>query len=510
MNNGQRMITSAVLLSIRQRLNGTIHASWRLGLTLSVILAVGILHRGAHSQCEVAQLMGPNNKSGGDFGRSVSVTRDFAVVGDPGPYPGIGVANVFRYDGKHWVQEAELRSPEPDLFDVFGFAVAMSGDVVVVGAPGSSAPEFQSGAAHIFRSDGARWTYEARLTASDADCGDIFGWSVSVQGDVALIGARDDENEGLPLSGSAYLFRYNPERRSWVEEAKLTGSNPAVYELFGSSVAVSGDVAIIGAPGCESAVVFRYDGLRWSEEAELTAFDGSPDDRFGSAVSISGELVAIGAPHDDAQTGSVYVFRYGGKQWASEIKLMASRPVGPFPFFGRSLCIGTNASVLVVGAPNDFALGSESGAAYVFRYDGSMWREAMKLTASDGGPFEKFGASVSLRHDVALLGAHGGGSGLGTAYVIVGLSGVDCNENGTSDACEIFNGTSEDLNGNSIPDECECAADLNGDGGVEMADLQMLIDQWRTNPGAPPDFDGDGVVAVPDLLTLLAAWGPCQ
>ncbi len=249
----------------------------RLGSLITASLAVLLAATAARGQCEVAQLQG----SGG-FG-GVSLDGDVAVVGDVEAFGLLGAAYVFRRGPggpAEWQQEAVLMSPEPDPEQAFGGPVAVSGDVIVMGASGAAAPEFHSGAAYIYRYDrtSAEWAYETTLTASDGDFNDMFGWSVSIDGDAILIGARDDENDALPQSGSAYVFRYNGA--DWVEEAKLTDPNGEAGDLFGVSVSIRGDVALIGAhgnddPGLASgaAFVFRYDGAGWNLESELNASD---------------------------------------------------------------------------------------------------------------------------------------------------------------------------------------------------------------------------------------------
>ena len=165
-----------------------------------------------------------------------------------------------------------------------------------------------SGSAYIYRYNGSDWVEEAKLLASDGSVGDYFGSSVSLLGEVALIGADSDDDNGLD-SGSAYVFRFNGS--SWVEEAKLMASDGAAGDLFGNAVSLSGDVALIGANYDDdngafsgSAYLFRFDGNSWVEEAKLMASDGAAFDEFGSAVALSGNKALVGAYGDSGITGS--------------------------------------------------------------------------------------------------------------------------------------------------------------------------------------------------------------
>ena len=157
---------------------------------------------------------------------------------------------------------------------------------------------------------------ETKLTASDGTAYDFFGNSVSISDDTAVVGAVEDDDKGVD-SGSAYVFRYNGS--AWVQEAKLTASDGEADDYFGVSVSISGDMVVVGAYGDDgvpansgSAYIFRYDGNNWVEEAILTASDGAEGDLFGYSVSISGDTVVVGAVFGDdnsvTDSGSAYVF----------------------------------------------------------------------------------------------------------------------------------------------------------------------------------------------------------
>ena len=498
---------------------------YRLAATLSCVwfgtLAAAMVTSAAAGQCEVAHLRRPSGGIEDIFGASVSLHDNVAAICDPAAFSYAGAAYVFRHDSTEWLIEAVLKAPEPDSEGAFAGAVAVSGDVVVVSDYNADAPEFQSGAAYVYRydADTSGWAFEATLTASDGDAGDIFGWSVSLDGNVALIGARDDDVDGVPLFGSAYVFRYNGTE--WVEEAKLTDPDGEYFDLFGRSVSIKGHVAVVGAPGNDhssssdgSAFVFRYDGAAWVLEAELTAFDPTAiNERFGWSASLAEDLAVVGAPYDTGHLGAAYVFRYNGEQWLEEVKLTGSDPVY-FPNLGFSVSVSSDASVIVAGAPYDSSDGFESGAAHVFRNQDGIWNEVVKLTPTVGVFLGSFGISVSVYHDEALIGAPGENEDLyqGLAVAYAGMSGVDCNGNSVSDACDIFGEVSKDKNANSIPDECEAIGDLNGDGSVDVMDFLALLAAWGPcdqpcPPACTGDTNGDCAVDVIDFLTLLANWG---
>jgi hypothetical protein len=288
--------------------------------------------------------------------------------------------------------------------DFFGSddSVAVSGDTAVVGAYGNDDNGSESGSAYVFRYDGSEWVEEAKLTASDGAYGDRFGRSVAVSADTAVIGAVFDDRG----TGSAHVFRYDGS--DWVKEAKLTASDGAWGDQFGRSVAASGDTVVVGGYG--SAYVFRHDGSEWVEEAKLTVNAGW----FGDPVAVSGDTAVVGG----GGYGSAYVFRYDGSEWVEEAKLTASDGAWGDQF-GRSVAVSSDTAV--IGADRDGVFDDSrpnSGAAYVFRYDGSDWVEEVKLTASDAAHVGQFGYSVAVSGDTAVVGAHG------SAYVF-GYDGSD-------------------------------------------------------------------------------------
>lgn len=315
-------------------------------------------------------------------------------------------------------EKQKITASDWDEEDHFGISVALSGDVALIGAPGDEVNGLNSGSVYVFRLDPAsgEWVEETKLIASDGEEMDLFGISVSLSGDVALIGAEKDDDMGND-AGAAYVFLYDAGSGAWSEEAKLTASDGAMDDEFGGSVALIGDVAVIGArsdqglgPYTGSAYVFRYDiGTgTWIEEAKLTAADGASYDYFGCSVDISGDTVVIGAKGSNDNTGSAYVFRHdtGAGSWTEEAKLTASDG-NTSDKFGSAVSLDGDQAL--VGAPDQDLNDPDAGSAYVFNYDSGTgtWIEEAKLTASDSGPDHAFGFAVNLTEGTAVIGAYG-------------------------------------------------------------------------------------------------------
>ena len=281
--------------------------------------------------------------------------------------------------------------------------------VITLGAPDglASGPAYKEASAYGTRH---------RLTPDDARAGALFGGAVAIDQDTAVIGAYMDGEAGY-AAGAAYVFQRSGD--GWTQQAKLIASDAAPKDVFGVSASIDGDTAVVGSfldddngLNSGSAYVFKRVGSAWNQQGKLVASDGARRDIFGITVSISGDVVAVGSPWADApgnDSGAVYVFRWDGNQWNPEAKLTPSDGAAQDQF-GYSVSIsGDN---IVVGA--FFADGQEtdSGAAYVFQWDGTNWSQKAKLTADDGVQGDFFGFSISLSGETAVIGASHYGSGV--------------------------------------------------------------------------------------------------
>ena len=384
------------------------------------------------------------------FGTSVAVNGDLAVIGAPknnGAGAQAGAVYVYRCDGGNWAEEAKLTASDAAALDYFGEAVAVSGDVIVVGAWGDDDAGNYSGSAYVFRHNGSIWEEEAKLTASDAAVEKLFGRAVAVDGDLAVVGARGDDHAGQ-RSGAAYVYHYTGS--VWEEQAKLIAFDGDELDEFGQAVSVVGDLigvssandGNLGTPGVidgyGSVYMFRYDDMDWVSEAKLTALDGAAGDVFGHSLSISGNFALVGAPGDDdagPHSGSAYVFRCADGVWQQQAKLTAS-DAAEYDFLGG--VVSLDGTVAVVGSEYDDDAGEHSGSAYIYRYDGNNWPERAKLTASDAATYDEFGAAVAVSADWAVIGAYGdddGGNFSGSAYAFA-VGSTDWNSNGIPDECE--------------------------------------------------------------------------
>ncbi len=219
-----------------------------------------------------------------------------------------GSAYVYRFDGQQWNLEEKLLASDAEASDWFGCSVAIDGNTLLVGADGCRVgDESGAGAAYVFRHDGTAWVEEAIIAAMDYDRLDGFGGSVALAGDMALIGATGNDN-AAGEAGAAYLFQY--DGLDWTQQQQLLASDAENYDYFGTSVAFDGTSAVVGVPSSDdggdkagSVYVFTFDGVNWAEEKKLLASDGAEEDEFGRGVAVSGNTIMVGAPGDRGDNG---------------------------------------------------------------------------------------------------------------------------------------------------------------------------------------------------------------
>ncbi len=399
----------------------------------SAVLVVGLLSGLSDqlsAQCEGQEdqkLLASDGARGDTFGRSVSLSGDVAVIGayhndDLGLNS--GSAYVYRFHEGSWGDEQKLLTSDGDSFDLFGWSVSVSDDVAVVGAHRDKDNGLYAGAAYVFRDLGNDFVEEQKLLPSDGLVGDRFGWSVSVWGDVAIVGAPHKPDTYNEL-GAAYVFRHNGN--TWVEEQKLLPSDGFALDRFGTSIAIHEDVAFITSPldddmgdASGSVYAFRKQGNTWVEEQKILASDGFPDHFFGRSVAVSDDLAVISALGDDEyglRSGAAYVYRYQGGAWVLEQKLLDSDGEES-DWFGESVAV--NGNTIVIGIASDEEVAPAGGSAMVYRYNGNSWQEQRRFLASDGSEGDVLGSSVSLDGDRVLAGADGvrdNGEDSGSAYV---------------------------------------------------------------------------------------------
>ena len=391
-----------------------------------------------------------------EFGYSVAIDGDTAVVGAPGANNRTGAAYVYTKDSRGlWGQTAVLTAgTDGAANDEFGYSVAVDGDTVVVGAHkhniGSNS---DAGAAYVFIKPDTviGWVNTtsptAKLTATGGGANDGFGISVAVDGDTVVVGAHQHDTGGTADAGAAYIFTKPDTAIGWVDTvsptAKLTATGGEANDEFGISVAVDGETVVVGAhqrnangdAGVGGAYVFTkpdtangWQAINVDTADLLTASDGARDDEFGISVAIEVDTVVVGAHqyqvNGKVDAGGAYVFARDSNsgKWRQGAKLIASDAEAN-DRFGVSVSVNEYEDTIVVGAhmnDRDNAV-TNSGSAYVFTNRSGVWAEALNLAAPDAVSNDHFGQSVAMDERTLLAGApleDDGGNATGSAYVM--------------------------------------------------------------------------------------------
>ena len=393
------------------------------------------------SVVEMNKLLTSDANSYDSFGESVAISGDIAIVGaygddDNGTRSGSAYIYEKEINGA-WIQTTKLLASDASEYDYFGRSVAINDGTIIVGAYQDNDSR---GSAYIFEKDETGvWIETTKIVAPDADTSDYFGNSVGISGNIVIVGAYGDD-EGSTETGSAYIFQKASDG-SWTYMSKLRAIDYFQYDYFGSSVAISEGIAIIGAYGNDdngsqsgSAYIFtRESNGSWGEASKLLASDANESDYFASSVAISGNRAVIGAYGDNNSSGSAYIFTRDVNGSWTEISKLTSPDAEHNDYFGSSVAI--NGDHVIVGSYGDDDNGSSSGSAYVYfiNTDGTVVL-FNKSIASDANSNDYFGRSVSIGDTHIIVGAYGDdddGSASGSAYTYLMKQDLEINENST-------------------------------------------------------------------------------
>lgn len=416
------------------------------------------------------------------FGHSIALSSSTLVVGAPredSNATGInndqgnnnavesGAVYVFTKQSGVWSQQAYIKASNSNIDDQFGYAVAVSGNLMVVGAPFESSnatgvnglqtnnSAFSSGAAYVFVRAGNSWSQQAYLKASNTNNGDLFGSQVAINDQTIVIGAPGEasnstgingsqSNNSASASGAVYVFTQSGS--NWSQQAYIKASNTDANDLFGFSVAIDQNSILVGAPGessnatgvngdqsdnslSEAGACYAYvrDGNSWSQQAYLKASNTGGRDKFCVSVDISGNSVVIGAPGQDQDingasasfAGAAYVFKRSANTWAQQDYLKGFN-TGTSDQFGFDVAISGTQILIGANGEDSNATGfngnggnnsaNNSGAAYTFNRVNEVWQDADYIKASNTGSFDEHGFSVAIDGGMVLISAQREGS----------------------------------------------------------------------------------------------------
>lgn len=332
--------------------------------------------------------------------------------------------------------EQKLTPSHASALDQFGYSVAISGDTLVAGSiQDFIGANVDQGSATVFTRSNNVWIERAALVASDGAARDAFGFAVAIDGNTIAAGAFKADIGANEEQGAVYIF-VRDGNGGWTQQAKLAASDGDDGDAFGYSVALDGDTLVIGAVGRDhnvfaaygAAYVFTRSGTTWTQQARLLHTDGWTSDNFGQDVAIDGNTLVVSTGAADVNSvqnqGAAWVYVRNGSTWMLQDKITAS-DAAMFDEFGRSVDIDGNR--ILIGSLARIGANEYQGAAYVFERTGSIWNETAKLVAADGAFNDRFGFSVALEGEVAVIGSFGddaSGEGQGSVRIFAKTGGA--------------------------------------------------------------------------------------
>jgi hypothetical protein len=405
-------------------------------------------HIQAQNWTQIVKAVASDRSPNAEFGNSVSISGDFAIIGafveeedemGSNTMTYAGAAYIFRRVNGNWIQEQKLVASDRSENDRFGSAVSISGEFAIVGSPhddtdaSGANKKGLAGSVYIFKRVNDSWIQVQKIVPTDREAGDLFGSYVSISGESLVVGAPSEgDNPDIgsgTYQGAAYVFKNT--NTEWIQEQKLVALDRGYLDHFGSSVSISGDFVVVGAywesentegvstkSNAGSAYVFKRTNNVWAQEQKLIASDRNAGDYFGYSVAIDGGYLVVGAKSEDEagigsakveEAGSAYIFKRTNGIWLEQQKIVAADRE-PAALFGCSVNIsGTKIAVGAEGESYDLLESNyqqNAGAAYVFELIGTDWVQQQKVIASDRFKYDYFGHSVAIYGDRMLSGAY--------------------------------------------------------------------------------------------------------
>lgn len=436
-----------------------------------------------------AKLTPPDPQFNARFGDPVCLRGDLLLVGAVGADSLSGAVYAYQYSGGAWNLVARLVSNDRSTGDRFGQRMALDDGVAVIAAPQDDDNGSNSGSAYVFRFANGAWTQEAKLRAADAAASDLFGSAVAVRGDRVVVGSPADDDGGSN-AGSVYTFAF--ANGIWAQTDKLTAFDRAAGDNFGEAVALDVErlaVAAVGDDdrGSNSGSVYLYErsATAWRLTAKFAPSDGQPGNFIGSALALDGDVALIGAWEDDAAgfaSGAAYSLH----------NLDDCNGDGRVDLCGLQAGSSTDANTNGVpdecdpdcnanGAPDDLDVASgESNDC-----NGNGTPDECEIASGAAQDCNQNGVPDAC--DLATgASADCDGNGVPDGCDVAAGAAPDCNQNGVPDACDLARGTSADCNGNGVPDGCDLASGFSAD-----CNENGVPDECDTAAGTSADCDGD-------------------
>ena len=432
------------------------------------------------------------NGSDSDYGKSLDMTSNWLAIGDPEHSSGgnsVGAVHLYRNIGSRWVSTGTLQAPVPSDSDEFGYSVALTDDLLVIGAPGTdNSGSMNEGAAYIYRRTGLSWTLEQQLEPAGSNNDAEFGISVDVDGERVAVGAW----YAMTTSDSGSVYLYSNDGNGWSFDQLIESPDSDGEKHFAASIELTGDFLAVSDPRADAGpvddagAVYIYKAFSsslWAFLQKLTSTSPVDGGKFGYSIDMIDNQLLVGAPNSGSDArGEVHLFTRGLTTYTATITLTGSSANGNL---GQDVAIASGG--LVAGA---WRASGNLGRVVVFQKDANGIYQQENYVPTGALSGDRFGESV------AAGGRWVAGASIVNNYVALDrlIDLPDCDENGVDDPCDIFLGDSQDCNQDGKPDSCQIA-----DGEVSDCNLDGIPDSCQLDDGSQPDCNLNGVIDSCDI-----------
>lgn len=462
-----------------------VSSSSPLHLLLVTVVALGGSRATGQAQCVATAIMPSSAVGMEQFGGSIAMTPDGArlLVGVPGADGGAGYARVYVPVANTWQLEGTLSAGDPNAGDALGSSVAIDGLYAIAGAPGDDAGGGDAGAAYVYARSGVNWGAPQKLVASDGSVFASFGTSVAISGDYLVVGAPFDSGAAF-LAGAVYVFKRSGSL--WSQVSKLSVPNAQGNEQFGASLAIDGTSMLVGAPGRDgpggvaTGAVFAYELVRevWIPIDTVIDSFGAAEDFLGSAVAMSGSRAVVGAPGGDAPASDAGVLLVLERS-GFDWQIATALVTQEAPNGANfGRAVALWGDAVIAGGP----AAAGGGEARLFRVTDRGWVETAPLSFASIMSGDELGCAVAVAENTIAIGARFAegprSTSTGGVFIIESAFAPDCNGDLAPDGCQ------PDCNGNAVPDLCDILEGVSLD-----CDGNLVPDECET-PTCIPTITG--------------------
>lgn len=355
---------------------------------------------------QTSKIVSENREGRAEFGTSVALSENFAIVGASRETSASGAAYIYAKNSQEtWDFSQRLEADDPNAGAEFGGGVKIANDYLVVAAGRADVNgTIRAGALYVYDYQNNNWEFSTKIVASDLS-GDaklgINPTSLDVQDNTIIAGAPGENS----WTGSVYVF--TKVNGVWEETQKIMSPNPLANDIFGIGVSISNNQLLIGAQGVNNrrGVAYLYtknaNGI-WEYNQTISASNGEVDDYFGNSVTIEDNTIVVGSYGADLEVGTAYIFEKNSQGTFEELQILYPNPSTDRVQFGWATDI--NQDYIAITAPHIY--GNEVGEVYFYKIDATgSWVEDQIIQGNDTAAEDFYGWSIAMNDSEMIVGS---------------------------------------------------------------------------------------------------------